>query len=195
MSIYKKVFSYDSAGVARLLENTLQRDFNMFKRAGLRGVIAYDNAVRDADNDVLPQVFSYFAQLPAASSKLSALSMATTGLLREAGPGVLLDLKGAQGEHAYRFGFTLDNRKIDLTLVNSSVPGAEIAARAAPLGLGGIAVNDRGFTFASDAYLRDQSLKCLTINDDLAARDRYKAVRLAEALARTPAYRNFKIVR
>lgn len=195
MSIYKKVFSYDSAGVTRLLENTLQHDFNMFKRAGLRGVIAYDNAVRDADNDVLPQVFSYFAQLPAANSKLSALSMATTGLLREAGPGVLLDLKGAQGEHAYRFAFTLNNRKVDLTLVNTPIPGAEIAARAAPLGLCGIAVNDRGFTFASDDYLRDQSLKCLTINPDLAARDRYKALRVAEGLVRTPAYGNFKIVR
>lgn len=189
------VLSYEPASVAGLYDSVLQHDFELLRRAGLRNAVAFGDALMNADNGAPQKTFSYFAQMPKADSTLSALSRATQGLMRELkGRNTLLELKGSQGDHAVRFAFNLDGRRVDVTLVNAGVPGAECAARAAPIGLNGIAVNERGFGFASEAYLRDQSLKCLTINDDLSAADRYVARRKARQLVQQPAYKDFKIV-
>lgn len=196
MNTHECIHSYEPSGVAELYDRFLRHDFQMLQKAGMRNVVAYGDALRDADNGALPRNFCYYAQMPKADSNLSALSTATTNLLAATGPGVLLDLKGVQGDHAVRFAFKLRGRRMDLTLINNNhIPGAELAARAAPIGLCGITFNDRGFGFASSAYFNDQSLKCLTINHDLSAPDRYNAEGKARALVKRPAYRNFQIVR
>lgn len=186
--------NYEVAPVTGLYESVLARDFDLLRRVGMRNLVAYGEAVRDSDNDSPARMFSYYGQMPQASSTLTALSLTVHGLLRELKQPTLLNLKAVQVDHAVRFAFNHDGRKIDIVLLNNTPPGAETAARAAPIGLCGIAVNDRGFCFASAAYLDDKYLKTLTINSDMQEPDRHHARRQAGDLIARPAYKNFKIV-
>ncbi len=193
MLINGPIFSYEPATISALYENVLTRDFELLQRIGMRGAVAYGDALRDADNESPTHQFNYYGQLPLASSSLTALSLVTRGLLRELKGTALQSLKATQNDNAMRFTFTLEGRKLDITMLNNCAPGAELAARAAPIGLSGIAVNDRGFCFASEAYLDDKSLKTMTIKRDMDPSDRHYARKQAGCLLALPAYKGFKI--
>lgn len=193
MIVTGAVTSYESQSIDRLNDEMLKHDFEMLRRVGVRDIIVYGETLRDADNDSPVRCFNYYGCMPRASSTLTAMSMVTRGLLRELRKASV-SLHGTQSEHGLCFTFMRDARNLNVTLINSAMPGAECVTRAAPIGLSGIALNERGFLFVSDAYLGDKSLKTLTINRDMAACDRHYARKQAEALVARPAYKDFKIV-